>query len=159
MDWAIARPRGFLDGLKPILGDILMATGTAFVNGGTAILVQRVLQAGAAPKNIGWGTGTTTPLVTDTALQTEVAPTSTVARTVGSEASATTTVSGDTYQVTGTITATLAGPTAMTEVGTFTSSVAGAASMFIRAVYAALNLVAGNAIAYTVNLVNVASVV
>lgn len=154
---AIRRPRGLLDMLKPIVGDILMATGTAFVNGGTAILNARVLQSGAAPKNIGWGTGTTTPSVTDTALQAEVAPTSTVARTVGTESNTTTTVTNDTYAVTGTITATLSGPTAITEVGTFTSATAGAASLFIHGVFAALNLIVGNSIAFTVNLVSIAS--
>ncbi len=155
---ALHRPTAW-GGLKPVAGSILMAVGTAFTNVGTAVLVQRTLQAGAAPKYLAWGTGTTTPAVTDTALQTEVAPTSTVARTTGTEASATTSVSGDTYQVTGTITATLAGPTAITEVGTLTSVTSGAGTLFIHAVYAALNLIAGNAIAYTVNLVNIASVV
>jgi len=35
----------------------------------------RIIQAGTAPKNIGWGIGTTAAAVTDTALQTESAPT------------------------------------------------------------------------------------
>lgn len=156
MDAVLAphRPRS----IGGLIGAGLILAAVAFVNGGTAILVNRVLQTGAAPKNIGWGTGTAAANVADTALVTEVAPTSTVARTVGTESAVTTTVSGDTYQVAGTITATLTGPTAITEAGTFTSATAGAASLFIRGVFSAINTSVGDAIAFTVKLVNVASV-
>lgn len=132
-----------------------MANGTAYVNGGTALLNNRVIQAGTAPKNIGWGIGTSTPLVTDTALQTESAPTTAGGRTVGTETRTTTTVTNDTYTVTGTVTA---GSTlAITEAGTFDNVTAG--TMLIHAVFSAVNVVSGDAIAFTINLKQVANVV
>jgi len=82
-----------------------MANGVAFTNAGTAIVTNRIIQAGTAAKNIGWGIGTTTPAVTDTALQTESAPTTSGGRTVGTESRTTTTVTNDTYTVTGTVVA------------------------------------------------------
>lgn len=132
-----------------------MANGTAYVNGGTALLNNRVIQAGTAPKNIGWGIGTSTPLVTDTALQTESAPTTAGGRTVGTETRTTTTVTNDTYTVTGTVTA---GSTlAITEAGLFDNVTAG--NMLIHAVFSAVNVVSGDAIAFTINLKQVANVV
>jgi hypothetical protein len=54
---------------KPILAGAILAL-TAFTNAGTAIATNRFIQAGTAPKNIGWGIGTTTAAVTQTALVT-----------------------------------------------------------------------------------------
>jgi hypothetical protein len=121
---------------------------TAFTNAGTAIITNRVTQAGTAPKNIGWGVGTTTAAVTQTALVTESAPTTSGGRTVGTESRTTTTVTNDTYTVTGTVTA---GSTlAITEAATFDATTAG--NMLIRSDFSAVNVVSGDSIAFTFNL-------
>lgn len=125
-----------------------MANGVCVVNAGVAILTNRIIQAGTAPKNIGWGTGTTTPAVTDTALQTEAAPTTAGGRTVGTESRTTTTATNDTYTVTGTVTA--GGTLAITEYGQFDNVTAG--NMLIHAVFSAVNVVLGDSIAFTSNL-------
>lgn len=127
---------------------------TVFTNAGTAVVTNRMIQAGTAPKNIGWGTGTTAAAVTDTALVTEVAPTTAGGRTVGTETRTTTTNTNDTYTVTGTVTATLAGPTAITEVGLFDAVTAGNA--LIRSVFSAVNVSAGDSISFTFGLKMVA---
>jgi hypothetical protein len=125
-----------------------MANGVCVTNAGVAILTNRVIQAGTAPKNIGWGTGTTTPAVTDTALQTEAAPTTSGGRTVGTESRTTTTVTSDSYTVTGVVTA---GSTlAITEYGQFDAVTAG--NMLIHAVFSAVNVVSGDSISFTSNL-------
>ncbi len=121
-----------------------MANGVCVVNGGVAILTNRIIQAGTAPKYQEWGTGTTTPAVTDTALQTP----SSESRTAGTESRSTTTVTNDTYTVTGTIVAT--GTRAITEYGQFDASTSG--NMLIHAVFSVVNLVVGEAIAFTSNL-------
>jgi hypothetical protein len=125
-----------------------MANGVCVTNVGVAILVDRVLQTGTAPKNIGWGTGTTTPAVTDTALQTEQAPTTSGGRTVGTESQVTTTATDDTYQVAGVVTA--GGTLAITEYGQFDNVTAG--NMLIHAVFSAVNVVSGDSISFTSKL-------
>lgn len=125
-----------------------MANGVCVTNAGVAILTNRIIQAGTAAKNMGWGTGTTTPAVTDTALQTEAAPTTSGGRTVGTESRTTTTVTNDTYTDTGTITA--VGTVAITEYGQFDAVTAG--NMLIHAVFSVVNLAIGEAIAFTSNL-------
>lgn len=125
-----------------------MANGVALTNAGVAILTNRISQAGTAPKNIGWGIGTTTPAVTDTALQTESAPTTAGGRTVGTESRTTTTVTNDTYTVTGTV---VAGSTlAITEAGLFDAVTTG--NCLIHGVFSAINVVSGDSIAFTFNL-------
>ena len=121
---------------------------TVFTNGGTAIVTNRIIQAGTAPKDIGWGVGIVAAAVTDTALGTESAPTTAGGRTVGTESRVTTTVTSDTYQVAGTVTA---GSTlAITEAGLFDAVTAG--NMLIRSVFTAVNVVSGDSIAYTFQL-------
>lgn len=125
-----------------------MANGTTFSNAGLAIITNRIIQAGTAPKNIGWGTGTTTPAATDTALVTEAAPTTSGGRTVGTESRATVTNTNDAYQVAGTVTA---GSTlAITEAGLFDAVTAG--NCLIRSVFSAVNVVSGDSIAFTFQL-------
>src|SRR5690242_9978021 len=124
MDKSIVVPLPGIDLMAPIRGLILKATAV-FTNAGAAIITNRVIQAGTAPKNIGWGTGTTAAAVGDTALQTEVAPTTSGGRTVGTEARVTTSVTNDTYQVTGTVTQNQTGPVAITEAGLFDAVSAG----------------------------------
>lgn len=124
-----------------------MANGVKVTNVGLSILTNRIIQAGTAPKNVGWGIGTTTPAITDTALQTESAPTTAGGRTVGTESRTTVTATNDTYTVTGTVTA---GSTlAITETGLFDNVTAG--NMLLHAVFSAVNVVSGDSIAFTIN--------
>lgn len=141
---------GLNDFFKPISQRVRKWLATVFTNAGAAIITNRVIQAGTAPKNIGWGTGTTAAAVGDTALGTEVAPTTAGGRTVGTESRVTTTVTNDTYQVVGTVTATLAGPTAITEAGLFDAVSAG--NLLIRSVFSALNVSSGDSITFTFGL-------
>jgi hypothetical protein len=127
----------------------------AFPNGGPAIVTNRMIAGGTAPKDIGWGIGTGAAAVTDTALGTESAPTTAGGRTVGTESRTTITQTNDNYQVTGTVTA---GSTlAITEAGLFDAVTAG--NMLIRGVFSAVNVVSGDSIAFTFGLKFVPAVV
>lgn len=121
---------------------------TVFTNAGAAIITNRIIQAGTAPKNIGWGTGTTTAAVSQTALVTEAAPTTGGGRTVGTESRSTVTNTNDNYVVTGTVTA--GGSLAITEAGLFDAVSAG--NMLIRSDFSAINVVSGDSIAFTFGL-------
>lgn len=152
---ALPDARGELKKVREIVAAGLILLATAFTNAGDAIITNRVIQAGTAPKNIGWGIGTGAAAVTDTALGTESAPTTSGGRTVGTESRTTVTVTNDNYQVVGTVTA--AGTLAITEAGTFDAVSAG--NMLIRSVFSAVNVVSGDSIAFTFGLKMVASVV
>lgn len=141
---------GNADALKEWLAKGLTSLANVFVNAGTAIVTNRIIQAGTAPKNIGWGTGTTAAAVTDTALLTEVAPTTAGGRTVGTESRTTVTVTNDNYQVTGTVTQNQAGPVAITEAGLFDAVSAG--NMLIHSVFSAINTSLNDSIAFTFGL-------
>lgn len=123
-----------------------------FTNAGCAIITNRIVQAGTAPKNIGWGIGTTAAGVTDTALTSEAAPTTSGGRTVGTESRTTVTVANDTYTVIGTITAT--STLAITESGLFDAVSSG--NMLIHSVFSAINVVSGGSINFTYGLQQVA---
>lgn len=144
---AIALPRpGF--GVRDIIVNGIASLATVFTNAGAAIVTNRMIQAGTAPKNIGWGTGTTAAAVGDTALQTEAAPTTAGGRTVGTESRTTISQTNDNYQVAGTVTA---GSTlAITEAGLFDAVTAG--NMLIHSVFTAVNVVSADAIAFTFGL-------
>lgn len=127
-------------------GLILLAT--VFTNAGAAIVTNRVIQAGTAPKNIGWGTSATVAAVTDTALGAEAAPTTAGGRTVGTETRTTVSVTNDNYQVSGTVTS---GSTlAITEAGLFDAVTTG--NMLIHSVFSAVNVVSGDSISFTFGL-------
>jgi type III secretion system FlhB-like substrate exporter len=142
----------WLDGgsefLKRQLAKGLISLATVFTNAGAAIITNRVSQAGTAPKNIGWGTGSTAAAVTDTALGTEVAPTTSGGRTVGTESRTTVTVTNDNYQVAGTVTAT--GTNTIAEAGLFDAVTAG--NCLIRSVFTGIATVAADSIAFTFGL-------
>lgn len=126
----------------------LIALAVIFTNAGAAIITNRVIQAGTAPKNIGWGIGVGAAAVTDTALGTESAPTTSGGRTVGTESRTTITNTNDNYQVVGTVTA---GSTlAITEAGLFDAVTAG--NLLIRGVFTAVNVVSTDSIAFTFGL-------
>jgi hypothetical protein len=101
--------------------------------------------AASSHKYIAWGTGTTGAAVGDTALETESAED----RTSGTQSQQQTTTANDTYRVVGTITAT--GTRAITEMGVLSADTAG--SLLGRAVFAAVNLVSGDSVAFTCNFV------
>jgi hypothetical protein len=80
-----------------------MATTVAFTSKGREIVASRLIgttPTQAEPKNIGWGIGAGTAAATDVAPFQEA----TEARVVGTSSQVTTTSTGDTYQVAGTIT-------------------------------------------------------
>jgi hypothetical protein len=131
------------------LGDLiqggLVALATVFTNAGAAIITNRIIQAGTAPKYIGWGTGVTAAAVGDTALQTEAAPTTSGGRTAGTESRTTVTNTNDNYQVAGTVTA--VSTLAITEEGLLDAATSG--NLLQHAVFSAINVVSGDSIAFT----------
>lgn len=145
---AIPSARPVSDLVKGIILGGIALLATVFTNAGAAIVTNRVIQAGTAPKNVGWGIGTTAAAVTDTALQTESAPTTAGGRTVGTESRVTTSVANDTYQVAGTVTA--VSSLAIAEAGLFDAVTAG--NLLIHAVFSAINVVSGDSIAFTFGL-------
>jgi len=146
-DVAVLRP-GIAGALRGLIAAGLISLAVVFTNVGAAIVTNRIIQAGTAPKNVGWGIGTNAAAVGDTALQTESAPTTSGGRTVGTESRTTVTNANDNYQVTGTV---VAGSTlAITEAGLFDNVTAG--NMLIRGVFSAVNVVSGDSIAFTFGL-------
>jgi hypothetical protein len=117
---------------------------TVIVNGGQAIITNRMSGAGTEPKNIGIGTGAGTAAVTDTTLFTEVAVdgTGSGSRTVGTSSRVTTTVTNDTYQVTGTVTATAA--LAITNAGLWDNATIGSGSLHFKGDFSVINLAIGD---------------
>ncbi len=129
-------------GLRELIRRGLVALAVVFTNAGASIIVNRVLQTGTAGKWLSWGTGTTAAAVTDTALQTEAAPTTAGGRTSGAESGTTVTNTNDNYQITGTITA--VSTLAITEFGCHDAASAG--NLLMHAVAAATNVVSGDKI-------------
>lgn len=141
-------PTSVGDTVRDKARDWIASLATVFTNAGAAIITNRITQAGTAPKNIGWGIGAVAAAVTDTALGTESAPTTAGGRTVGTESRTTVTNTNDNYQVVGTVTA---GSTlAITEAGLFDAVTTG--NMLIRSVFAAVNVISGDSIAFTFGL-------
>jgi hypothetical protein len=155
--YALAAPKplfgNFIEGIRSSLRGSILAMATAFTNGGTAIITNRIIQAGTAAKNIGWGIGTATAAIANTALGTESAPTTSGGRTVGTESRTTGTNTNDQYTVAGTVTA--VSSLAITEAGLFDAVTAG--NMLIRSDFAPVNVVSGDSIAFTFNLKFVSS--
>jgi hypothetical protein len=127
-----------------------MAFGTATVltNVGLGIVAKRLVgatPAQAEPKYLAMGVGATgaarTAVVADTALSTE-----TETRVTGTASNVTTTQTNDTYQVTGTITATAT--RVVDEAGVFDQTSVGG-NMLISATFAVINLASGDSIAFT----------
>ena len=139
---------GIAEAVRGMIAAGLISLAVIFTNAGAAIVTNRIIQAGTAPKNIGWGTGTTAAAVGDTALQTEAAPTTSGGRTVGTESRTTVTNTDDNYQVTGTVVA--GSSLAITEAGLFDNVTAG--NLLIRGVFSAVNVVSGDSIAFTFGL-------
>lgn len=123
-------------------------TATVITNRGKAIIADRIRTSPAtyttSPKFCAMGVGATgasrTAVVADTALSTEVET-----RTSGTESVVTTGVTGDTYQVVGTQTATAS--RAVDEAGLFDAVSTG--NMFASATQPVVSLTTGDAIAWT----------
>ena len=114
---------------------------TGFANFATAVSL-----GASVPKYIGWGTGTgATTAATD--VVTPAAPTSTT-RVTGTPTTVTTTNAGDTFQVTGTVTA--GGTLAITEVGLFTGATGG--NMQVYGSFTSIGLSSGDSVAFTVQV-------
>lgn len=147
---AVAAPRPATAGglLEDLVRKGLAVLAVAFTNAGAAIVTNRISQSGTAPKNIGWGTGTTTAAVAQTALVTEAAPTTAGGRTVGTESRVTTTQTNDTYRVTGTVTA--VSTLTIAEAGLFDATSAG--NMLMRGDFTGIPVVSGDSIAFTFDL-------
>src|SRR5688572_12105483 len=149
MTYAALRPGiGRRGGLKGMIAAGLISLAVVFTNAGAAIVTNRIIQAGTAPKNIGWGIGTNAAAVGDTGLQTESAPTTGGGRTVGTESRTTVTNTNDNYQVTGTVVA--GSSLAITEAGLFDAVSAG--NLLIRGVFSAVNVISGDSIVFTFGL-------
>ena len=104
--------------------------GKVVTNVGLKVLSNRVKGLLTEPVKIGWGTGTTEPVVGNTGLQTEDT-TGGYARTTGISSIVTTLITDDTYQISGSLTA-LAALT-ITEWGVFDT----AGNLLLREVLAA----------------------
>ena len=114
------------------MANVLANTGRAAI---TALL------AASAQKYVAWGTGAGTSAATDTTLFTESAE----ARVAGTQSQVTTSVTNDTYQVVGTITATAT--RAITNAGVFDASTAG--NLYLKGDFATVNLSTGDSIQFT----------
>lgn len=134
--------------IRDLVAAGVLALAVVFTNAGAAIITNRVIQAGTAPKYAAWGIGTTAAAVTDTALQTESAPTTSGGRTACTESRVTTTVTNDTYQNQGTVTA--VSTLAITEAGLLDAVSAG--NLLMHAIFSAINVVSGDSIAFTFGL-------
>lgn len=129
-----------------------MPASTAVVNKGRDILTNRIIGSGTEPKYIAMGTGTTGVALTDTALGGEVE-----SRTTGTSSRTTTSSTNDTYQVTGTVTATAS--RTIGEAGLFDQSALGG-NLFVRGVLAStISLASGDSIAFTFTVQITSSVI
>jgi hypothetical protein len=112
-------------------------------NAGLALIVSRILGTGTEPKYVAWGTGSGATQ-TSTALVTPAPE----ARVLGTSSAVTTDVTGDTYQVVGTLTASAA--RAITEAGLFDASTAG--NMFLYGDFSVINLATNDSIEFTMKV-------
>lgn len=126
-------------------------TGSVVTNGGKAIAAKRHIGSSpsqAEPKYVGMGVGATgaarTAVVADTALSTEVE-----SRTAGTSSNVTTTVTNDTYQTVGTITA--SATRAVDEAGSFDASSSG--NLDCSFTFPVVNLASGDSLQLTIKKV------
>jgi len=115
---------------------------TVLTSAGKAVWTNRLKGSGTEPVYVGWGTGAGTAAVADTTLFTESAE----ARVSGTSTQQTTTVTNDTYQVVGTLTAS-AGRT-ITNAGNFDAATVG--NLFVHGDFTGLVLNTGDAVQFTI---------
>ena len=127
---------------------------TVVTTAGRAVAVNRLRGTGTEPLYIGWGTGAGTATTTATSLFTETASdlsATTGSRIAGTSASYSTTVTGDTYRVTGTYTASASGT--VTNAGLFDASTITAGNLFMYGDFTGIGLDPNDAIAFTMDVV------
>ena len=124
----------------------LMLGATVIVNGGHAIVTNRMIGSGTEPKFVAWGTGAGTAAASDTTLFTESTDES---RTSGTSSRVTTTNTNDTYQVVGTITVATSNKT-ITNVGLFDASTSG--NLYFKSDFTGLALNIGDSIQFTIKV-------
>jgi hypothetical protein len=118
---------------------------TVLTNAGRALVTNRVNSGGTLPNNLAWGTGAGSSVVTDTTLFTEDTGGSPVyARIAGTTSQQTTSVTNDTYQVSGTITANAT--KTITNAGVFDALTAG--NLFLKADFTGVPLNANDSITF-----------
>jgi len=118
---------------------------TVFTSVGKAWVIDKLDDSSATTMNrIGWGTGAGTAAVGDTTLFTEASET----RATATLSQQTTTVTGDTYQAVGTITAD--GTKTITNAGLFDAATSG--TMLIKGDHAGVPVLANDSIEYTIKL-------
>ena len=125
---------------------------TFVVNGGPAIITNRMKAAGTEPIYIGWGTGAGTTTKPDTTLFSEkdvdlTATTGT--RTTGSSVRTTVTNTNDNWQLSGTRAATAAGT--VTNAGCWDNSAIGSGTLYLKGDFTGIGLNNGDSIAFTIN--------
>jgi hypothetical protein len=113
---------------------------TLLVNGGKAIVTNRILGSGTQPNYVAWGTGAGTTSATDTTLFTEVG-----SRVAGTGSQQTTSTTNDTYQVVGTVTA--GSSLTITNAGLFDASTSG--NLFVKGDFTGIALNSGDSIQFT----------
>lgn len=113
---------------------------TLVVNGGRAIITNRLKGAGTEPNFVAVGTGVSTAVLADTAIQTEVET-----RVAGVSTQQTTTTTNDTYQVIGT--QSITGTRALANAGLMDAVTTG--NMFTHGDFAVINLVSGDSLQQT----------
>ena len=124
---------------------------TFVLDTGLAITTNRLRAGGTEPLYIGWGIGAGTTARTDTTLFSERdvdLATTTGTRTTGTSSQQTTTTTSDTYQVTGTRTATGAGT--VTNAGLWDTSTIGSGNAFLKGDFTGVGLAINDSIAFTV---------
>ena len=139
------------DPLGDLVRGLRVLWATVITNVGLGIITNRIIQAGTAPKNIGWGTGAGTAAVGDTTLFTEALVNLTggsTDHTVGTESRTTNTQTNDQYTVTGTRTATGAGT--VTNAGLWDAASGGV--LFMKGDFTGIGLASGDSIAFTFNV-------
>ena len=126
---------------------------TFVVNGGLAIVTNRLKGAGTEPLNVGWGTSAGTTAKTDSTLFGEkLVDLSTSAgtdHTAGTSTQQTTTVTSDTYQVVATRTATGAGT--VTNAGLFDAASGG--TLYLKGDFTGIGLASGDSIQFTIKTI------
>ena len=119
-----------------------MADDVKVVNGGLAIITNRMVGAGTEPKWVDWGVGTDGPFLTDTAMGSAAAED----RATGDSSRVQTAVANDTYQVVGTLTA--EAERAITEAGLFDAFEVG--DLFLRGTFSVINLNTDDSVVFTI---------
>lgn len=120
---------------------------TVLTNSGRAIITNRIIGSGTSPIFVSWGTGVGTASVSDTGLFSEDT-TAGYARVSGTASRVTTSVTNDTFQVVGTLTA-LAN-LGITNAGTFDAVSGG--NIFIHGDFTTISLSTNDSITFTVKI-------